>query len=121
MAGNSWSITIEPGTACAKFVPDVYSDTGTPPENLQAQVGDLVCWNNQTDQEHEIWITDADYQLQTNITQQIGSHKSSSPGYVPQLSDVTPPNSAPTVGNPVTIYYACSLHPDEHGKISVVA
>ena len=103
MAGNSWSIMIVPGETEAKFVPDVYSPSGTP-TSLQAQKNDLVCWNNQTNQEHEISIGDE------RITNQIAPFTSSNPGYI--VTANTTPSS---------IEYYCSIHPEEKGTIEVIS
>ena len=105
MAGNAWSILIVPGSAYASFVPDVYVPRDvTAPTALQAQVGDMVSWNNQTPQEHEIWQTGGD-----RITDQIDAGKSSQPAYI--------------VGGtaPTTVEYYCSIHPDETGSIDVIS
>jgi len=105
MAGNVWSITIVPGTECASFVPDVYVPPGTEPNiALQAQVNDLVSWNNQTGQEHEIWETGGG-----QLTQQIDPWTSSTPGYCVTGTADTP------------IDYYCSIHPEEKGSITVIA
>jgi hypothetical protein len=107
MAGNVWSILIVPGTTSASFVPDVYVPPGTPPSTaLQAEVNDLVSWNNQTGQEHEIWQTGG-----AQITQQIDPGTSSTPGYI----------VAGTAGTPSTIDYYCSIHPEETGSIAVIS
>jgi plastocyanin len=102
MAGQGWSITIVAGTPYASFVPDVY---GSPPA-LQAQVGDNVSWNNQTDQEHQIYQTGGG-----KITEVIAGHASSTPAYTVAL-----PGGA-TTG---TIDYYCNFHPEEKGTINVV-
>ena len=107
MAGQSWSITIQAGPEQASFVPDVYVPPGTPPKaNLQAQVGDLVSWNNQTQQEHEIWQTGAG-----RLTEQINPFRSSTPGYIVALGDNQKKGS---------IQYYCAIHPTETGTIDVV-
>jgi plastocyanin len=108
MAGNAWSITIVAGEDEASFVPDVYVPPGTAsPASLQAQVSDMVSWNNQTDQEHEIWQRNAT-PPDTQITSQIDAHTSSSPAYI--------------VGGtaPGTVDYYCSIHPTEKGSIDVI-
>jgi hypothetical protein len=118
MPGQSWSIKIVPGDTCAVFVPDVYAPTGTAEERpLQAQLGDLVSWNNQTNDRHEIWLTNAEYEPQSAITDPIEPWDSSYPGYVPQQADITPPVPPDTTQ---TIYYYCRMHNDEHGQITVV-
>ena len=54
MAGQSWSINIVPSKEGVSFNPDVYGcQPGAP---LQAQVGDLVSWNNQTESKHQIAV-----------------------------------------------------------------
>ena len=74
MAGQSWSINIVPSGSGLQFNPDVYGcDPGSP---LQAQKGDLVSWNNQTNDKHQIivgtetfdvdpWSSTTAYQVQT--------------------------------------------------------
>jgi hypothetical protein len=107
MAGESWSITIVPGATGATFVPDVYTPPGkTASIGLQAQVGDLVSWNNQTSQEHEIWQTGGG-----QLTRQIDPGSSSQPGYIVALTGTA------TTGS---IDYYCSIHPTETGTIDVV-
>lgn len=107
MAGQAWSITIVPGTNGASFVPDVYIPPDqTKPVALQAGNGDLISWNNQTDQEHEIWQTGGD-----RITEPIAPRQSSFPAYVIAL-----PNNETTGA----VSYYCSYHPEETGTIDVV-
>ena len=111
MAGQSWSIMITGSPA--SFDPDVYrTDPGQP---LKAQIGDLVSWNNQTGEAHQIWLTDHQGTPVRELTDVIAEFTSSFPGYVTQQADISP---ASTTG---TIHYHCSLHPDEKGQITVVA
>jgi plastocyanin len=111
MAGQTWCITINAGSP-ASFVPDVYSESDTPPTGLQAQVGDLVSWNNQTPEAHQPWLTDANHVLQgtAGITDVIAEWETSNPGYI--LAGTAPS----------TIYYRCATHPDldEFGTIDLV-
>src|SRR5262245_19986798 len=102
MAGQSWSITIEPGDKGAKFVPDVYGSD--PEKGLQAQNGDLVSWNNRTGDVHQIAIGGK------AITDDIAAWSSSTPAYLIQ---------GQTVG--ATITYTCTKHQNESGTITVVA
>jgi hypothetical protein len=119
MAGQNWSIKIVAGSPHAQFVPDVYAPPGTPEDRpLQAQLGDLISWNNQTADEHHIWLTNELYEPQSAITEPIPAWQSSYPGYVPQQADVTPPVPPDTAQ---VIYYYCSIHTDEHGQIDVVS
>jgi plastocyanin len=118
MAGQNWSILIK---GCpASFDPDAYgTDPGQP---LKAQLGDLVCWNNQTGEAHQICLTDekgAPVEPPQSLTEEIAQFTSSSPGYVPQVTDIRPP--VPDTAKTGTIYYHCSLHPEEKGQITVVA
>ena len=107
MAGNVWSILIVPGTTLASFVPDVYVPPDQPARTeLQAQVNDMVSWNNQTSQEHEIWQTGGG-----RITEQIEPGTSTTPGNI-----VTG-----TPGTTGTIDYYCSIHPEETGSIAVIS
>lgn len=106
-SGQSWSVIIngEPAT----FDPDVF---GTDPGNpLKAQIGDMVCWNNQTEEEHRLAVTDSSGAT-TFTTDVIAPGKSSSPGYVTQQSDA----------NAGTIAYHCVVygHDGENGEITVV-
>jgi hypothetical protein len=102
MAGQTWSITIEPGNAGASFVPDVFG--ADPTKGLQAQNADLVCWNNRTGDAHQIAIGG------TAITDEIAGWSSSTPAYLIQ---------GQTVGG--TITYNCTKHDNETGTITVVA
>lgn len=108
-----WSIMIN-GNVPAKFNPDVFG-TG-PGEPLKAQLGDLVSWNNQTGDAHQIAVLKADGTV-SFTTEKIASFKSSTPGYVTSTTDVVSG----------TISYHCTLHldqnkkPVENGKITVVA
>ncbi|MGH9139815.1 MAG: hypothetical protein ACRD3J_03420 [Thermoanaerobaculia bacterium] len=55
MAGQSWSIDIVPSGNTISLNPDVFgAQPGTP---LQAQVGDLVSWNNQTDNTQTVSVS----------------------------------------------------------------
>lgn len=123
MAGQTWSIKIVAADPCAQFEPDVYAPPDTPAVRpLQAQLGDLVSWNNQTTEVHKIWLTNETYEPVAAITEEIPPNDSSYPGYVPQQADVSPTVPAgETPTFPQTIYYYCSIHTDEHGQIVVVA
>lgn len=105
---QAWSVKILPGEG---FVPDVYSPDGVPPKELLAEKGDLVSWNNQTDQEHQLVETAPDGEpLGTDpMTDVISPWQSSYPGYVVQV-----PGGS-------TIYYCCTFHEDERGTIEVTA
>jgi len=107
MAGQSWSIMIKGSPA--SFEADVYGvDPGQP---LPAQIGDLVCWNNQTGEAHQIFVTSG--KNPRELTEEIAEYTSSFPGYVTQQDDVDS-----TTG---TIDYQCSSHPEEKGQIKVVS
>jgi plastocyanin len=113
MSGQNWSITISGGseTTPASFVPDVFTE-GAPQTALQAQEGDIITWNNQTQLTHQPWQTDSSYQIGSGanvaLCDPVPSFRSSQPGYVP--------------GDPGLIYYACKTHPTlaEHGQINVL-
>lgn len=102
MAGNSWSITIVEGKPCT-FEPDVYCPPDQPkPEVLTVETFDLISWNNQTGEPHQICTGEgAD---QTQLTNRIAPHGSSD-GYSPQSTG--------------TIDYYCCLHEGETGTIEV--
>lgn len=84
---------------------------------LQADQDDLVSWNNQTNDQHQLWETDQNYNM---------LNQSSLPGLVkPGMSSETYDCAQPT-WQPAswTIYYCCSLHPQnqlERGSIQVAA
>lgn len=105
---QAWSVKILPGGG---FVPDVYSADGVPPACLLAENGDLVSWNNQTNQEHQ--LVETNEQGQTTgvdpMTDIISPWQSSYPGYVIQVK------------GPATVYYRCAFHEDECGTIEVTA
>jgi plastocyanin len=115
MAGQTWCITISGNPAT--FVPDVYSESPTPPAGLQAQVGDTVSWNNQSEEQHQPWETDVNHVLQgtAGICDVIEPWEPSTPGYVLQLPTGTKA--------PVTISYRCAVHRDrdEFGTIDIIA
>jgi plastocyanin len=94
MAGQTWTITIVPGA----FQVDAFNQSGN---TLQAAQGDIVSWNNQTDQLHQPVASDG-----TALSDGVPPWDTSSPGYV-----------LPTSG--VTISYACKYHSGETGTIIV--
>lgn len=55
MAGQSWSIDIVPSGDGVSLNPDVFG--ALPGSPLQAAVGDLVSWNNQTDDDRQIIVS----------------------------------------------------------------
>lgn len=99
MAGRLWSILIVPGSSggFAQFVPDI------PMSNLQAQQNDLLCWNNQTNQQHQPAISDTE-----------------------PLSNLLDPFTSTEVAYevlqtpPTIIRYYCLNHPHETGTVEVV-
>lgn len=104
---QTWSVMIN-GKDPATFDPDVFgTDPGQP---LKAEIGDLVSWNNQTSDVHQIEVKGSDGTT-TFTTKEIAAFKPSSPGYVTQTTDVSSG----------TINYTCSKHAGENGKITVVS
>src|SRR5690242_7818231 len=103
MAGQSWSINIVPSDGSVELNPDVWeAEPGSP---LQAQVGDLVSWNNQTDDAHQISVSGETLDV---------NPWSSTDGYLIQN-----PNKRPI---PFTITYTCSTgSTDVTGAIDVIA
>ena len=101
-----WSVMIK-GKDPASFDPDVFgTDPGQP---VKARIGDVVCWNNQTMDPHQIEVKKSDGTA-SFTTKVIGAYGSSKPGYVTQSTDV----------NAGTINYICTRHENESGKITVV-
>jgi hypothetical protein len=124
-----WVIRIINGAAPgdpAQFVPQLQ-----PPDadGLLAQAGDLVSWNNRTDDVHQPWPTDANYVpladaqvgprgSQNYLSDEIDPDGSSRPSWVvAPLTFPAPPPPPPVSGK--TIYYCCRLHPQERGKINI--
>jgi hypothetical protein len=141
-----WSIKIVPAPAGggAAFQPDVQG--AKPGDPLNAQQDDLVSWNNTTQETHQPWQTDWNYQPLSDawvyshpdlyMSAPVPSQRSSSPGYdaaqpstfVPRPKNNAPPptnNPPPQVPQPPsswTIYYCCKTHPNrmsERGTIIV--
>ena len=118
-----WSIKIVQTGSGAAFVPDLAG--AKPGDPLQAQQDDLVTWNNITNDSHQPWPSDANYNpLPDSQVLPRGSAN--------YLSDVIPPQSssrpsydvAQPAGPPPpptwTVYYCCKLHPgvaSERGTI----
>jgi hypothetical protein len=110
-----WSIKIVPASSGggAAFQPDLHG--AKPGDPLQAQQDDLVSWNNTTQEVHQPWQTDSNYQPLSEawvathpflyMSDPIPAGMSSSPSYdVAQPGDQPPPQSW-------TIYYFCKTHP----------
>jgi len=115
-----WSIKIvtAPTGGGAAFQPDVPGyNVG---EALPAQQDDLVSWANMTDDTHQPWPTDPNYEPLSEaevlprgsanyLSDPIPPGESSRPSY-----DVAQPPPLPpvTTGPPSwTVYYFCKLHP----------
>ncbi len=115
-AGQGWSVIIQGDPM--SFDPDVYgTDPGAP---LKAQVGDMVCWNNQTEEPHQIAVADKDGTT-SFTTELIESRKSSQPGYVAQATDLIDVQINIETGAVTgTIRYSCVKHDGEVGTIQVV-
>jgi hypothetical protein len=111
-----WSIKIVPNPAAvadapAAFVPDLIG--AGPGDPLQAQVADIVSWNNTTGEAHWPWPTDAN-----------GVLLSVTPGDAAYLSDDIPchtPSDGYSLPNAGTLYYCCKWHHAERGQIVVAA
>jgi hypothetical protein len=113
MAGQSWSITIKDEDGTLQLVPDVFD--ADPTKGLQAQNGDLVSWNNQTEVEHQPWPADSNYNPIANPTD---AQKLSDP--IPGWDSSTPEYLIQTAA-PATIYYILKDQPSVHGTIDIVA
>ena len=109
-----WNVNIvqvSPGVA--EFV----IDGGRPGQPLEATQGDLVSWYNKTDASHQLWQTDENY----NPLGQSGLPGLVKPGLSSDSYDCAQPLWTPANW---TVYYYCSLHPDnprERGVIEVTA
>ncbi|MBI1201649.1 MAG: hypothetical protein GC182_03960 [Rhodopseudomonas sp.] len=113
-----WSIKIvpvkKPGPKLrAKFVPQLQENG---PTGLNVSTGDVVSWNNTTNDLHQPIAADKNYKplgvapgTPNYLSNDIPKHSSSEPGWVANSS------GAP----PATIYYVCAYHDDEHGIITI--
>ena len=103
MAGQSWSINVVPSDGGISLNPDVWGvDAGAP---LQAEVGDLVSWNNQTDGDSQIVVSGET--LDAKAWQSTTAH------------EIQNPNNIPT---PYSITYTCSsVSGDQSGQIDVLS
>lgn len=84
---------------------------------LNADQDDLVSWSNQTNDQHQLWETDQDY----NPLGQSGMPGLIKPGQSSDTYDCAQPAWQPASW---TVYYYCSLHPHnelERGSIQVAA
>lgn len=124
-----WSIKIVPSQSGsgAAFQPDLQGYN--PGDPLPAQQDDLVSWNNTTDDEHQPWPTDSNYNPLSEadvlprggpnyLSDPIPGGDSSRPAY-----NVTQPSSTPAPDTWI-VYYYCKLHPDiesERGTIAAIA
>jgi hypothetical protein len=112
-----WSIKIVPSNSGsgAAFQPDLNGyEQG---DALIAQQDDLVSWNNTTDDTHQPWPTDSNYNPLSEaevmprggpnyLSDPIPGGESSRPSY-----DVALPAGLPPPPNSWTVYYYCKLHP----------
>jgi plastocyanin len=92
------------------------TETNFAPQARGANSGDLINWNNLTQEAHQPWPTDANYQP---LPVKPGSPDYLS-GVIPaggtsQIYAVVPPANTPTATR-WTVYYFCNLHPDEESE-----
>lgn len=113
----NWTVNIIPcGVEGAAFVPNI--EGKQPGDPLQVTAGDLVAWINTTDESHQPWQTDENFNALPDaaLVDEIPPHT------LPRSCYKTPPTQK---GGPdVTIYYRCNAHPDdphEHGTLIVKA
>jgi hypothetical protein len=127
-----WSINISKSGTGAAFIPDFpNAQQGEP---LKAHQDDLVTWYNMTDDDHQPWQTDSNYNPCPNssLSALIPAGESSdsydcapptdpTDPCSPSIDPTNPPGPAPQTW---TIYYYCNRHPDdpnERGSINVAA
>lgn len=136
-----WSIKIVPSPtgSGAAFQPDVQG--AKPGDPLRAQQDDLVSWNNTTQETHQPWQTDSNFQMLPEawvyahppdlyMSDPIPAKRSSTPAYdvaqpktyVPPPNNTPPPMTGPPPKPPTswTIFYCCKTHPNrasERGRI----
>jgi hypothetical protein len=111
-----WTVKIVPASAGGgKFSPTAQ----------QAQQDDLVCWNNTTNETHQPWPTDDEYNpLDVSrssplyLSDPIPPNRSSRPSYdVAQPSPVPPSKDPPATW---TIYYYCATHPERTNERGMI-
>lgn len=114
-----WSIKIVSASSGggAAFQPDVPGfNVGDP---LPAQQDDLVSWSNTTDDTHQPWPTDSNYNPLSEaqvlprgsanyLSDPIPPDESSRPSYDVSQPTPTPPAKPPSSW---TVYYFCKRHP----------
>lgn len=113
-----WSIKIVPSKSeiagvHAVFVPDI--DGAKPGQPLKVQQGDLVSWNNTTNEDHWPWP----------VTSQNAPPVDPPPGgNVLTAASIKPDSSSPAYNivatQGTTIFYCCKWHPAERGQMVVV-
>ena len=112
-----WSIKIVPvkgqPNVSAQFQPDI--DGSKPGQPLKVVQGDLVSWNNTTDQPHWPWM----------VASQNAPPVNPPPGGPVMVVKQIAPDSSSSAYNIVatqgtTIFYCCKLHPAERGQMVVV-
>jgi hypothetical protein len=122
MAGQlDWSVQINVSGTGAVFQPNLpNAQAGA---TLQAQVGDIVSWGNNTSLTHQPCPTinnDPTGQPNTAVTgpakmsDPIAPNNSSTPQYVVDPAALNLPVADGTV-----IYYCCANHPNERGSITI--
>src|ERR1044071_5388979 len=111
---QTWSINIVRAGDGVRFEADVFGiEPGQP---LKAVTGDLVSWNNQTQDTQVVVVYQAGTNVKSFTTNLIRSFMSSSPGYVIQTGDVDTTNPPP--GAVGTVRYGTTNGVD--GTITVV-
>jgi hypothetical protein len=114
-----WSIKIVPSDSGAAFQPDLQGYL--PGDPLPAQLSDTVSWNNTTDDTHQPWPTDSNYNPHSDavVLPRGGPNYLSDP--IPAGLPSTPAYVVVQPSSGATIYYYCKLHPSEHGTIETSA
>ena len=126
-----WKITIttDSNGKPVAFVPA--QPNGKPGGTLIAEAGDIVTWDNQSDEACWPWPTDSSGNPlpDSNVSTEFGNYLSnkiaggdpSTPYFNPVDPLVTDPTTTPrkTVAAPYTLTYCCKLHPTIKGAILV--
>jgi hypothetical protein len=107
-----WSIKIEGKPAV--FTPDIENLNLKPGTPLQVVQGDIVSWNNESDEPH-FPVPEPVTDPMTHQQKQLSAFMTSplAPGNSSRAYNVVEPSGT-------IISYRCSLHANEHGKIVVV-
>jgi hypothetical protein len=108
-----WSIKIVPNPNDIAGAPGAF-------EPLEANLDDIVSWNNTTGEKHQPWPTDSSYNpLPVTPDSPFYLSDEIEPGQSSDAYDLVMPKTVDPETGIGTLYYYCKLHHLEHGTITV--